>query len=126
MRKLLGGAIHQPGFLAAACLHGLDDFPLHLEDDHRKARRLAEALSELPGVVVDPERVVTNIVIARVSDGLRGAAVCDRLRTRGVLAHLLEDERLRFVTHRSEGDEQIDFAIDCLREEFQVRYYFSP
>ena len=118
VRKLLGGAIHQPGFLAAACLHGLDGFPLHLEDDHRKARRLAEALSELPGVVVDPERVVTNIVIARLSDE-SGAVVCERLREKGLLVHLLEDGQLRFVTHRSEGDEQIDFAIDCLREEFQ-------
>ena len=119
VRKLLGGAIHQPGFLAAACLHGLEDFQPRLKDDHRKARRLAEALSKLSGVAVNPERVVTNIVIAGLSDNLSGRDVCERLRKRGVLVHLLEDDQLRFVTHDDISDEQIDFAIDCLREEFQ-------
>ena len=118
VRKLLGGAIHQPGFLAAACLQGMEDIPSRLKDDHRKARRLAEALSNFPGVGVDPERVVTNIVIARLSDG-GGAAVCERLRAHGLLVHLLEDGQLRFVTHGDVTDEEIDFAIDCLRKEFQ-------
>ena len=117
VRKLLGGAIHQPGFLAAACLHGLEDFPVRLGDDHRKARRLAEALSKLSGVVVDPERVVTNIVIAKLADDLNGAAACERLQERGILVHLLEDGRLRFVTHGNVSDEELDFAIDCLGEE---------
>ena len=118
VRKLLGGEIHQPGFLAAACLEGMEDIPSRLKDDHRKARRLAEALSELPGVVVDPERVVTNIVIVRLSDD-SGAVVCERLREKGLLVHLLEDRQLRFVTHGDVSDEEIDFAIDCLRDEFK-------
>ena len=122
VRKLLGGAIHQPGILAAACLHGLKDFPVRLRDDHRKARRLAEALSKIHGVMVDPERVVTNIVIANLAENLNGAAACERLQERGILVHLLEDGRLRFVTHGSISDEELGFAIDCLREEIPRQY----
>ena len=117
VRKLLGGAIHQPGFLAAACLQGMEDIPSRLKDDHRKARRLVEALSKLPGVEVDPGRVVTNIVIARLSND-SGAAVCERLQEKGLLVHLLEDGQLRFVTHGDVSDEEIDFAIDCFQDEF--------
>ena len=119
VRKLLGGAIHQPGFLAAACLHGLEDFRSRLEDEHRKARRLAEALSKLRRVVVDPGSVATNIVIAKLADGLSGAAACERLQETGVLVHLLEDGRLRFVTHGDVSDEEPGFAIDGITEEFQ-------
>ena len=54
VRKLLGGAMHQPGILAAACLYGLKDFPVRLRHDHRKARKLAEALSKISGVMVGP------------------------------------------------------------------------
>ena len=62
---------------------------------------------------------MTNIVIATVSGDLSGTAVCERLREKGGLVHLLRDERLRCVTHLDFSDEEIDFAIDCLREEFQ-------
>ena len=65
----------------------------------------------------DPERVVTNIFIAHLADDLNGAAACERLQERGILVHLLEDGRLRFVTHGSISDEELGFAIDCLREE---------
>ena len=49
VRRLLGGAIHQPGFLAVACLHGLEGFPPRLKDDHRKARMARRSSFEALG-----------------------------------------------------------------------------
>ena len=58
-RKLLGGGMRQAGVVAAAGLVALSDGPEgmveRLADDHANARRLAEALAGMPGVVgLDP------------------------------------------------------------------------
>jgi threonine aldolase len=115
-RKLLGGAIHKPGMLAAACLYGLDHMLPTLAFDHEKARRLAMALAAMPGFEVAPERVVTNIVIVRLGMGLDGAGISVALRQRGILVNPTDDGRLRFVTHCGLTEEDIDMAIRAIRE----------
>lgn len=122
VRKLLGGAIHQAGILAAACLWGLDHGLPHLGEDHRLAKRLAEALAELPGVSLDPHCVCTNIVIATLAHDRDPAATCAALRDRGVLVNPLEDGRLRFVTHCDVTPAGIDHAIAALTETFRNNY----
>ena len=46
-RKMMGGGMRQAGVLAAAALIALRDGPARLQDDHRRARHLAEALVNL-------------------------------------------------------------------------------
>ncbi|MBM3774848.1 MAG: low specificity L-threonine aldolase [Acidobacteria bacterium] len=116
VRKLLGGAIHQAGILAAACLWGLDHNFALLARDHDNARRLAQALAALPAIVVDPRKVVTNIVIARLGSDLAPAAFCASLKEKGVLVSPLEDGRLRFVTHRDLSEGDIELAIEAITE----------
>ena len=81
-RKLLGGGMRQAGILAAAGLVALRDGPAgmieRLADDHANAKRLAEALAAMPGVMsaggnaqpepgpLDPGRVRTNFVVFKV------------------------------------------------------------
>jgi threonine aldolase len=54
-RKLLGGGMRQVGILAAAGLVALSDGPegtiQRLAEDHANARILAEALTEMKGVI---------------------------------------------------------------------------
>jgi threonine aldolase len=116
VRKLLGGAIHQPGVLAAACLYGLDHLFPQLALDHRNAVRLARALSQLPAVCVENPAPATNIVIVRLGGALDPASTCDLLRTRGVLVNAMDDGRLRFVTHGDVSEGDIDTACELLRE----------
>src|SRR5688572_283073 len=66
-RKRLGGGMRQVGILAAAGLIALRDGPKRLHEDHANARRLAEGLAEVPGIKIDVEGVVTNIVIFNIS-----------------------------------------------------------
>jgi len=108
-RKRLGGGMRQAGVLAAAGLIALEQMPARLEEDHRHARLLAEALARLPGVRVT-HRVETNIVIFDVSGlGIGAAEFSARLRDRGVLINPLNDRELRLVTHYDVSGE------DCLR-----------
>ena len=62
-RKMLGGGMRQVGIIAAAGLYALEHNVDRLAEDHANARRLAEAVAELPGLKVDLATVQTNIVI---------------------------------------------------------------
>ncbi len=99
-RKRLGGGMRQAGVLAAAALIAIEQTPPILADDHCNARFLAEGLSRLPGIAVDPAKVQTNIVIFDVSGtGLPSAEISARLTQRGVLLNGINDRQMRAVTH---------------------------
>jgi threonine aldolase len=101
-RKLLGGGLRQVGILAAAGLLALED-PPDLKADHGRARRLAEALRKDGGVsVAEPE---TNMVVATV--GKPVPRVLEALKGEGVLAVGFGPGRIRFVTHRDVGDDDV-------------------
>ncbi len=59
-RKVLGGGLRQAGILAAAGLIGLHKMTDRLAEDHENAQLLAEALSEIPGLIIDSQN--TNFV----------------------------------------------------------------
>lgn len=99
-RKRLGGGMRQAGVLAAAALVALEETPRLLAEDHCNAKFLAEGLSRLPGVQVDPAKVMTNIVIFDVSGtGLTSAEISARLKQRGVLMNGVSEQTMRAVTH---------------------------
>ena len=116
-RKLLGGGMRQAGVLAAAGLVALEETPPRLAQDHANARRLAEGASELPGVTIDPEQTVTNIVIFDVSGtGRTGAEIAARLqRDHDVLAHGF-GPAIRMVTHYDVSRADIERALDALQK----------
>jgi threonine aldolase len=65
-RKMYGGGMRQAGILAAGALHALEHHRARLAEDHANARALAEGLSRLPGLEIDPASVQTNIVRVQV------------------------------------------------------------
>ncbi len=114
VRKMLGGGMRQAGVLAAAGLVGLEETPKRLPEDHENARRLAEGVAGLPGVKIDPEKVVTNIVIFDVSGtGKTADEICAGLRERGVLA-VGFGSAIRMVTHYDVSRADIETALGAL------------
>jgi threonine aldolase len=61
-KQLLGGGFRQAGIVAAGALHALRNHRTLLGRVHAMAKRFAEGLAAIPGVVLDPESVETNIV----------------------------------------------------------------
>ena len=110
-RKRLGGGMRQVGVIAAAGLEALEESPKRLHEDHANARRLAEGLAEMHGIRIDPESVVTNIVVFDVSGtGQTPDALCQRLKGEGVLAFGW-DSVIRMVTHNGISVGEVDEAI---------------
>jgi threonine aldolase len=99
-RKVLGGGMRQAGVIAAAGLVALEHMVDRLAEDHANARRMAEGLADIPGIVLDPSRVQTNIVIFELSQkSLRAADFCRRLVDYGVKMSPIEGGQIRAVTH---------------------------
>jgi len=113
-RKRLGGGMRQVGVLAAAGRVALRHNVSRLADDHARARRLADAIAEIPGLRLDPAGVETNMVIAEVDppDALPGWLA--HLEAGGVRAGTMGPGRLRFATHLDVDDAGIERAIEVL------------
>ncbi|HJR09060.1 MAG TPA: GntG family PLP-dependent aldolase [Pyrinomonadaceae bacterium] len=115
-RKLLGGGMRQAGVIAAAGLVALEESPAGLHEDHANARRLAEGVAALEGVRIDPEQVVTNIVIFDIAGTGRAAdEICARLHTHNVLASGFGSS-IRMVTHYDVSRADIETAIAALSD----------
>jgi threonine aldolase len=95
-----GGAMRQGGIIAAACEHALDHHVARLAEDHANARRLAEGLAGLDGLLVDVAGVETNLVYFELAPGGPGAAeFVAALLQRGVRMGAMGERRVRAVTH---------------------------
>ena len=119
-RKALGGGMRQAGVLAAAGLIALEMMPARLHEDHANARLLAEALSNIDGVLIDPESVETNIVIFRVAQSLSAAEIVSRLKARGILISTVGPDAIRLVTHNDVTRGQCIIAAEALTEEVEA------
>jgi threonine aldolase len=92
--------MRQAGVLAAAGLVALEQMTARLSEDHANARMLAEGLAQIPGLAIDPARVVTNIVIFDIAQtGWTPAAFTAAAKHHGVLLAGVGGARIRLVTH---------------------------
>jgi threonine aldolase len=106
--------MRQAGVLASCGIVSLTKMVDRLADDHRRARALATALSELPGLTVDWDTVQTNLVRIETD----GPAEDWRLPLRelGVLCFDVAPRRLRCVLHADIDDAKIDRAIEAFKQ----------
>lgn len=116
LRKALGGGMRQVGVLAAPGLIALTEMPARLKDDHARAKRLAQGISGMPGIRIDPATVETDIIIFGFEHpALTVDAMLARMKEKGILA-LAVSGGIRMVTHKDVGDEDIDRAIRAFKE----------
>jgi threonine aldolase len=116
IRKMAGGGMRQSGLLAAAASYALEHHVARLADDHALAFRLAQGLSGIVGLQVEPPQ--TNILFVDLVGAAkeRSAELMAFLAAHGVLVTGLY--RLRFVTHLDVDSAGIDRAIALMREFF--------
>ncbi len=120
-RKMVGGGMRQVGILAAPGLIALRDGPAgmieRMADDHVNARRLAEGIANLPGVVgLDPARAHTNFVFFELTRPELRMPFLDALAAEDVLMiDYPGGQRIRAVTHYGIETADVDAAIDATR-----------
>jgi threonine aldolase len=118
VRKALGGGMRQAGVLAAPGILALTEMAGRLYEDHARAKKLALAITDLPGIDLDPEVIQTNIIVFGFSrPDLSVPEFLGRLRERKVLALASPwGGAVRFVTHKDIDDEDVERAIAAFRD----------
>ena len=119
VRKLLGGAMRQAGVIAAAALVALETMRERLVEDHVNARALADGLASIPGIRIDPAKVVTNIVSFEVADAAMAAGDFQQAcAARGLRMsrYLGNSPRLRMVTHVNVSRADVDAALAIMSD----------
>jgi threonine aldolase len=116
-RKMFGGGMRQAGVIAAAGLVALEKSPGRLHIDHENARRLAEGITGIRGLRVDPAKVRSNIVIFDCAKtGKTAVELCEALQARGIWALDTAPYSVRFVTHCDVNRAGIERALATLGE----------
>ena len=114
-RKMLGGGMRQAGFIAAAGIYALQNHITRLEEDHQNASKLAEGLSRIEALSVQPNAAKTNMIFIPF-----GVEESDKLQTfmkeKGVL--ISGRGSLRLVTHLDISETDIQTVIHAFKDYF--------
>jgi threonine aldolase len=111
---LFGGAMRQAGIVAAAALYALDHHVDRLVEDHARARRLAQGLTEA-GLPVDLDATETNFVAVDLTPlELTVPEAKERIAREGVLVTAMRPGVLRMATYLGVTDEDVDAAVDAV------------
>lgn len=89
--------MRQAGIIAAGALYALEHHRQRLSEDHANARALAQGLSRLPGVELDPDSVQTNMLFIRVPK-FPAATLVRSLDEAGVRVLAVGPDTIRAVT----------------------------
>lgn len=113
-RKMWGGGMGQIGILAAAADYGVEHHWPLMEEDHRRAKLLAEAISGIPGLSVNPGSVETNIVLFNVETGSVDE-VLKQLEEKDVGMVPFGPQTIRATFHFQVDDEDLNRTIEALK-----------
>lgn len=113
-RKRFGGGWRQAGILAACGIVSLTKMVDRLADDHRRARALASAISDLPGIEIDWDTVQTNMVFMTTAGPAEEWVA--KLQELGVLTLTAGANVVRMVFHADVDDAKLEKAIGAFRK----------
>jgi threonine aldolase len=101
IRKMLGGGMRQVGVLAAAGIISLERMTTRLNEDHARAKQLADGLKQVNGLVIDQNSPYTNMVYLNLSEDVATNAqvITQKMKDLGVLVDPENARRFRLVTH---------------------------
>lgn len=114
-RKMFGGGMRQAGVIAAAGIYALEHNISRLDDDHKRANKLASAINEMEMFSVNIEGVQTNMVYIEINGDLNANQVVEKLAEHDVHVLALGDNLLRAVTHIHITDEDINKSINAFK-----------
>ena len=114
-RKVMGGAMRQAGYLAAAGIFALENNTKRLTEDHRRASIIGDAIGKLP-FVKSVLPVETNIVIFTLAESVLDIDFLKRLKSKGILASGFGPQTIRMVTHLDFTEDQLNHFLAVITD----------
>lgn len=118
IRKMLGGGMRQVGVLAAAGIISLEKMTQRLSEDHVRAKKMADGLRQITGLVVDANSPYTNMVYLNLSQDVPSNAqqVTEKMKGLGVLVDPENARRFRLVTHYWIDDAAVEKTVAAFQK----------
>src|SRR5512138_681440 len=115
---MLGGGMRQVGVLAAAGIFSLERMTKRLAEDHVRAKKLAEGLRQVKGLVVDADSPYTNMVYLNLAENVAVNAqqVTQKMKDLGVLVDPENARRFRLVTHYWIDDDAVEKTVSAFNK----------
>ncbi len=121
IRKMLGGGMRQAGVVAAAGIISLEKMTKRLAEDHVRAKRLADGLREVKGLVIDTGSPYTNMVYLNLAENVpvNAQQVTQKMKDLGVLVDPENARRFRLVTHYWIEDDAVEKTVSAFKKSLQ-------
>lgn len=113
IRKVLGGAMRQSGYLAAGALYALENNIKLLTEDHRRAKELANVLKK-KSWVASVEPVETNILIFSLVPEFKDEVFIEKLKQKNISISAIGNRKLRIVTHLDYREVMHTYVVETL------------
>ncbi len=113
-RKMLGGGMRQAGVLAAAGIVALEQMIDRLEEDHLRAKKLANYLGNIKGLNLPFGVPQTNMIFVSINESSKktSAEIADELRKEDIRVGVVGPRAFRLVTHYWIDDIGIEKTIE--------------
>jgi threonine aldolase len=120
-RKIMGGGMRQAGILAAAGILSLTEQTKCLQADHRRAKRLAQGLSEIKGIIIKKDAVDINLIFFAwppAKDEKQSNRVMEVFKKHRIIINPPYNGEFRFVTHYWIGDAELEAILEASKEAY--------
>jgi threonine aldolase len=120
-RKILGGGMRQAGILAAAGIVGLEGQTVRIAEDHVRAKKIAQELAKIPGIVIKPQETDINLVFFTwppAEDDKNAFRIMEIFKKHKIIINPPDKGLFRFVTHYWIGDTEVESILTASREAF--------
>ena len=116
IRKQLGGGTRQAGIIAAAGIFALENLIDRLAEDHKRAKKLGQGITEIEGLKLTPDIPETNMVFFTIDEKVRWSAeeLAEEAAREGVKIDTPGPRLVRLVTHYWINDEMVDQTVQVL------------
>jgi len=115
IRKILGGAMRQSGYLAAAGIFALENNIKRLADDHLRAKEIGEKLINM-SFVKKVQDIETNIIVFEIDKSVNKEVIINAFNKLNILFdwYSMGTEKIRIVTHINYTQEKHIYLLDSL------------
>lgn len=116
-KQRIGGGYRQAGFIAAPGIVALNTMIPQISIDHKNAKSLGRRLSQINGLIVDIDRIHTNIITGSIEKlDITIDEFLDKLLNKGIKAKRISKTSFRMVTHYGIEDKELDKVVEVIEE----------
>ena len=118
LRKMLGGGMRQVGVVAAAGLISIEKMTARLGNDHIHAKKLADGLRQLEGIILDDGSPYTNMIYFTLAESTKSNApqTAEKMKEYGILVDPDDWRRFRLVTHYWIDDHAVEKTVSAFKK----------